>query len=151
MTATSSGAREGMLLASTVTAIAITFAWRQWVERSSRSDDLPAEDADYFVRKDRRRVVGTGVLVVIAAGIFVGSWINPKASVQHGQTFVWIWMGVGLLVIVELVLAAIDWHANLGYAGRHRRALIEHRRRLAEEQRRISSTAPGHGQNGVSS
>lgn len=147
MPAASSGVTEGLVLATGALALAAVFAWKQWAERTTRDEDLSGQDRVYFARKDRRRFVGTSILALISAGMFAGLWINPKAGLRHGQAFVWIWMSVGLLVCVALVLAFGDWRANLVYANRHRKALIEERRALAEEQERMRSS-PANGQNG---
>lgn len=136
-----SGAREGLAIAAGVLALSALLAWRQWRERQSRDDeeDLSAEDALYFARRDYRRWVGTTILALIGAGMFGGSLLDPRAN---RIAFLAIWLGVGGLVCVSLVLAMIDWSANRGYALRHRKLLIQERRAMIEEEIRRRLARP---------
>lgn len=147
MPAASTAARVGLPIAAGVLALAAVFAWRQWVERRTRQDDLSEEDRAYFARKDVRRLLGTTILVLIASGMFVGLSIDPGANRAAGQAFVWVWFGVAVLLCVSLVVALIDWTANLGYARRQRKGLIEARRAILEEEIRLRA-APRNGQAG---
>jgi hypothetical protein len=125
-----SGAKEGLILATGVLILSAIFAWRQWVERHRREPELSVADADYFARKDRRRFLGTAILALIGIGMVIGSLIDFRASKAAGRLFLAVWVGVSLLVCVSLVFAMIDWVANRDYALRHRRELAEARRAL---------------------
>jgi len=140
MPAASSGMTEGLTITSGVLVLAIVFAWRQWVERRDRVPDLSDDDQRYFSSRDVRRSWGTGLLVLIAAGMFLGLSINPKANRAAGQQFVWVWVGVLVLLCVALVMALLDWQANLTYARRHRREILEARRALIEEEQRLRAS-----------
>jgi uncharacterized membrane protein (Fun14 family) len=137
-----SGSREGLILATGVLILSSIFAWRQWVERVRREEELSVADREYFKRKDRRRFLGTSILALIGIGMAVGSLIDYRASKVAGQRFVAIWVGVAVLVCVSLVLAMIDWVANRDYALRHRRELAEARRALFEKS--LVDPGPSH-------
>ncbi len=137
-----SGVREGLAIASGVLALAIILAWRQWVERRDRDPELSDIDHAYFARKDARRFWGTGLLVFVAAGMFRGLTMNWRANLAASQQFVWIWAGVLVLLCVLVVMAMIDWQANLAYARRHRREILEARRALIAEESRLRQTSP---------
>lgn len=130
-------------MAAGVLAVAAFFSWRQFVERSSRDDDLSGEDADYYARRDFRRLLGTSTLGLIGVGMLAGSLIAPRS---HPIAFVSVWLVVGLLVCVSLVLALIDMMANHRYAKRHLRLLLDERRSLVQEElRRHLAKQNGHG------
>lgn len=142
MPAITSGAREGLVIATGVLLVSAVFAWRQWVERMNRASGLSEADRDYFRRKDRRRLLGTTILGVIGVGMFVGSLIDFRANKAAGQRFVVIWIGVALLVCISLILALIDWVATRDFAIRHRRELAEARRVLFDQELRLRSLGP---------
>lgn len=150
MPAVSSGAREGIVIASGVLVLTAVFAWRQWAERRSRDEDLSADDLRYFSRRDVRRAIGNVILGVIGIGMIVGSLLNPRVP-AHQIPFLWVWLSIGVLALVLIVLALLDWSANLRYAARHRRLLIEERLKLIEDEykKRTTSTSTNSNGNGI--
>jgi hypothetical protein len=143
MPAAFSGAREGLAIGLGVVALAGFFAWRQWVETRTRDNELSVDDARYFKHKDIRRSLGTSVLGLIGIGMIVGSLINPKIQ---KMPFLWVWLIVGVLVLLSILLALVDWFANFAYAARHRRLLIEERLKLIENEYKNRAAAKnGHG------
>lgn len=142
----SPGAREGLAIAVGVLILTAIFLRKQWADRQDRADDLPAEDALYFARRDTRRWAGTAILGLIGIGMFFGSWLEPRV---HRLGFLATWIMVGGLVIVSLVLALIDWVANRAYAVRHIQQLAEERRRMLEaeiKRRKMGRDVNGHGE-----
>ena len=133
MSAMTSGAREGLVMAAGVLAVTAYFSWRQVAERGSRGENLSVEDAEYYARRDWRRLLGTSGLGLMGLGILVGSLIPPRA---HPIAFVCVWLGVGLLVVTSLILALFDIRANRRYADRHHRLLMEERRSLLQQELR---------------
>ncbi len=152
MPSVTSGAREGLVIASGVLLVTAIFAWRQWVERVRREEDLSEADQDHFRRKDWRRFFGTTILGLIGVGMVVGSLLDFRASKAAGQRFLAVWVGIAVLVCVSLVLAMIDWTATRDYALRHRRELAEVRRALFDEEVRLRDAARNEtrGSNGAS-
>jgi hypothetical protein len=137
---------EGLVLASAILVLAGAFAWRQWVERSRRADILSGADRDYYRHRDRRRVLGTTCLVLIASAMIAGSLIDYRASRTSARIFLAIWLGVAVLIGVSLILAMADWMANRAFALRHRRALLAERRALLDDElRRRSAPSNGRG------
>ena len=143
MSSFSTGLMQGFILASLVAVLAGVFAYRQWVERSNRETDLSEADLDHFTRKDRRRLLGSAVLALIAVGMFVGLMLLSQARGNRlmARMSGYVWIGVCVLLCVSLILAMLDWVANRVYAVRHGRALAEERRAFFEEQIRQRSAA----------
>ncbi len=141
-----SGVKEGLVLAFVVMTLAAVFAWRQWVERSRRDENLSDEDRDYCLRRDRRRVLGTSCLLLLSAAMIAGCLIDHRASKATARVFLALWLAVALLIGVSLVLAMIDWSANRAFALRHRRALLAERRALLDDEiRRRAAPSNGRG------
>lgn len=130
------GTIEGLVIAAVLVGLAIVFGIRQWREARGRDPDLAAEDTDYHRRQDRRRGLGSLVMVLLAVGMTVGMSINARADRASGRLFGWVWLGVATLVMVLLVLAFLDWRAIRGYARRHREALADERYAALEDERR---------------
>ena len=132
----SSAAMTGLALAAALVVLAAYFAIRQWLDRRDRGPDLAAADADYLRRQDRRRWLGSAVMVLLAAGIAFGSWINPRASRAAGRLFGATWLGVITLLSAWLTLAILDWRATQVYARRRLKELIGQRGAALEDYRR---------------
>lgn len=143
MAAVSSGIREGITIGSAVLVLAVGLAWRQRAERRGREGGLSEADQAYFAGKDRRRFLGTSLLVLIGVGMVVGCLIDARASRASRQAFVLVWSAVLGLVCVSVVLACLDWAANLRYAGRHRRELAAARLTMIEEELRLRGGGDG--------
>ena len=147
MRAPFSGSWEGLAIAAGVLALTVIFVWKQWVERRDRETNLSSDDARYYRRKDIRRFFGTSILGLIGIGMVAGSLLNPKTQ---KLPFLWVWLGVGALVLLSILLAFLDWFANFLFAARHRRLLIEERLGLIEEEfRQRAAGSNGHGETTV--
>jgi hypothetical protein len=135
-----------LVLATAVVLIAGLLGLRQFLERRSREPDLSEADARHFVRQDIRRALGVGVMLLLAAGLVVGSRLEPKVAGRTNPLFVQVWLGVFLLIFVLLFLAMLDWIATRLYARRHRREIFDERIEiLRDEFRRRAGRAGGNG------
>ena len=147
MPATFSGSKEGLAIAAGVLALTMIFAWKQWGEWRDREADLSHDDTRYYRHKNIRRALGISILGWIGIGMIVGSLLDPKTE---KLTFLWVWLGVGVLVLLSILLAFLDWFANFSFAARHRRLLIEERLKLIEEEyRQKAARSNGHSGAGV--
>lgn len=138
-------------LAALVGLIAIVLAWRQQVDRSRRGSDLSDADSLHFRRQDRRRLLGAGLMVVLAIGLVVGTEMSPGTREQPNLAWLRLWIGVCLLVLMLLGLALADWVANARYASRHRRSIEDERNALIrnELQKHRGAQADGDRGNGT--
>ena len=128
------GAREGLILGAFLIALSTYFAVRQWKERRDRDEDISDDDRRYFDGKDRRRFANSAVMALIAVGIMVLGWTDPRRPRPVKLAFAGVLVGVSLLVLVLIILAVIDWFATAAYAARHRKKLAEERLAVLEEE-----------------
>ncbi len=119
---TGTGAAEIFAVAGFLVVLALFFAYRQWVERSRRGDELDPMDHDHYRRKDKRRFAGTAVMLIIAS-LMAASTRIPTTDKPAVRLWTWTWICVLLLLMALLCLAFADWSANTRYAARHRAAL----------------------------
>ena len=66
----------------------------------------------------------------------IGYWINPAAGREDARRVVAAWVVIGVLMIVMMVLAALDWLHTAQYAQRVREELADERAALIEAIRR---------------
>lgn len=132
----SPGLVPGLIIVGVLVVLAVVFGVRQWLDRRGRDSALSEADARYFARQDARRLAGSSLMLLIAAGMTAGLALNPRADRATGQLWGLIWLGVGVLVIVLLLIGMIDWLELRTYADRHRRALDAERRATIEAERR---------------
>ena len=105
---------------------------RTW--RSVQEQEMDDRERDYHRRQFRRRMQSSGMLAVLAAGIFVGQWVSQVAR----PTIVFIfWGGVGLLVVWLAVLAVADILATKVYYGRLRQGFLIEQAKLQSQLRRM--------------
>jgi len=121
--------------------IAAYLGLRQWYERRAREPDLSDADRDYFSRQDVRRGLGVMVMLILAAGISIGSRIEPRVNGQANLAYFEAWLGVIGLLVVMITLAGLDWLATTRYARRQRRFIAEERIKLLHDVIRESATA----------
>ncbi len=125
-----------LLMAGLVLAAAAFLGWRQWRDVQSRPPALSPRDEGHFARQDLRRLLGTIILVLIAAALAVGAWIPDRVGGQVNKTFVNLWAGVALMMVVLLVLALLDWISTRVYARRQRRRLTDEGLAIVEDELR---------------
>ncbi len=106
------GPTSSALISSGIVLIAVFLGLRQWYERRARESDLSQSDSRYFFRQDVRRGVGVAVMIILAAGLFIGSRMPPKVGGAANVVFVQTWLVISGLIIVMLGLAMIDWIAT---------------------------------------
>jgi membrane protein implicated in regulation of membrane protease activity len=142
-------APASLILSSIVLLVAALLAWREWNDRRVRDPDLSPEDYAHFAGQDARRSIGIVVLVLLAAGVAIGSRIPPRLGNQANPQFVGIWLGVFVLIFVLLSLAMLDWTALRRYARRQRGQFLRERLEILREQARLKKSAGesgnGHG------
>src|SRR5271168_1121216 len=127
------GPTSSALISSGIVLIAVFLGLRQWYERRARESDLSEFDRRYFFRQDVRRAVGVAVMIILAAGLFIGSRMPPKVGGAANIAFVQTWLVIIGLIVVMLGLAMIDWIATRVYARRQRRELASERVRILRE------------------
>jgi membrane protein implicated in regulation of membrane protease activity len=142
-------ATASLIMTSVVLLVAALLAWREWVDRRARDPDLSPEDYAHFAGQDARRSIGIVVLVLLAAGVAVGSRTPSRMGNQANPQFVGIWLGVFVLIFVALSLAMLDWVALRRYAKRQRGQILRERLEILREQARLKKSAGeegnGHG------
>ena len=123
--------------------VALALSGWQWAEHTARPTGLSPEDALHFARLDRRRQLVAVILVVLAAGIFVGSRLDYRANDRPNPWFLATWLTVFWLLLILTVFAVADWLATRRYARRHRRAMAkEGLEILRDEMRYCLERAP---------
>src|SRR3954447_7317637 len=142
-------ATASLVLTTVVLLVAALLAWREWNDRRARDPDLSHEDYAHFAGQDARRTLGIVVLVLLAAGVAVGSRTPPRVGNQANPQFVGIWLGVFVLIFVALSLAMLDWMALRRFARRHRGQILRERLEILREQARLKKASGeegnGHG------
>lgn len=130
-------ALPGLVLATGVFVVALALMVWQLAERRQRESELSNEDALYFAHRDVRRSCVVLIMISLAAGIFIGSWVRPKWPAGPNPAFVLSWMAVFLLIIALMALAMIDWLATRTYARRHRIAIVREGVEILREEMRL--------------
>jgi hypothetical protein len=132
----------GAALAIAVATLALWFAARQWAERKRRPEGLSASDLSYFRGKDHRRLAGSLVMALVAAGMGVGLVVDPRRDVAAARIWVASWSIVLCLLLILLALASWDGLALHAYARRHRLALRRERDVLMNDLARLAQNTP---------
>lgn len=125
----------GLAIAGGVLTLAVAFLLLQLRERRHRSRALSPEDQAYFRARDARRLGGSVVMILIAAGMAAGLVLDPRRDPATRDAWVVTWAVVLLLVILLLLLAVWDGIALSRYASRHRRLLDRERRSVIDALR----------------
>jgi hypothetical protein len=136
-------ASNSLLISSGIAIIAVFLGLRQWYEWRARERDLSDLDRDYFFRQDVRRGLGVAVILILAAGLYIGSRIPPKVAGHANLLFVEIWLAIIGLILVLLILALIDWVSTRVYARRQRRVMARERMQiLRDTMRKVPADRP---------
>ncbi len=135
-------ASDSLLISCGLVLIAAFLGLRQWYESRAREADLADDDRVYFRRQDRRRALGVAIILVLAAGLSLGSRMPLKLQGQANIAFVEVWAGVIALIVVLMILAMIDLLATRRYAQRQRRSMAQERIRLIRDAIRETLAPP---------
>ena len=126
----------GLILALAVGAVALLFVGWNWAEHRQPIPLVADDDVAYFYRQKFRRHVVAGIMMVLAALIFVGSRTDHRLHGRPNVVFVVVWMAVFGLVLLLLVLASVDWLATRRFARRTRSAIVREGMELLKEEMR---------------
>lgn len=107
---------------------------RTW--RAQRQLAMESAERDFHWRQYRRRMQSSGMLALVAVGIFAGQLVAHVAGPVLAIIF---WGVVGLLVLWIAVLAAADIVATKYYYGRLRQDCVVEQAKLKSQLRRIES------------
>lgn len=135
----------GRILAVGVAGVAASLVLWQSAERRRRGPSLSAEDASHFARQDVRRWAVAVVMLLLAAGLHVGSGINPNRPAGPYPCFIETWLAVFALILILLVLAMLDWLATRRYAARHRTEIVREGMQILCEEMRLRAARPLNG------
>ncbi len=121
--------------------VAVFLGLWQWFDKRARVVD--EVDCVFFRRQDLRRWIGIGMMLLLAAAIFVVDptepSLSPRTLGQLGQLLNLFCMIA--LIIGLLALALVDALATMRFARRHRRELShEHAKLMLEVIRRTGSS-----------
>jgi hypothetical protein len=141
------GIGAGLTLSVCVFALAAYFAYRQWVERRDRADDLSEDDARYFGGKDARRFGNSVIMSILSVGMVAGTLINPRDGDWQRRSWAGIWAAILLLVFALVLVALVDAIATFRYGLRQRQALADERLVLEYEFRRRMGKRTGDADN----
>jgi hypothetical protein len=128
-------ASSGLYLSLGIGMIAAFLGLSQWYEWRARDPNLPENDRSHFGRQDLRRMAGVILLFALAIEIWAGSRVPYRIAQRPNPTFVFIWLSVGIELIILLTLAMLDLANIRRYARRQRRSMILERLRLARDAR----------------
>ena len=163
-------ALTSLALTIALTGIAVALGLHQWSQRRHRDANLADVDRVYFFRQDWRRTAGVLVMLMIAAGIYVGSrtppmiprppvdadveqaeriiagaWVELAMAGHANPQFLSVWLEVIVLLVVLLGLALFDWIATRRYAHRQRRIMARERLEILRDTfRRTETDRNGH-------
>jgi hypothetical protein len=160
---------SGALLVAVLLGVAGFYAWRQvlLLRRLRQRQDLPSEEDVFLRRQAWRRLVNSGLMVVLAG--LLGSnlvWVegrvqqvaeqhegftkenDPGLTPQEGDlVHLWVGLVIAMLVVLFAVLlvAAVDLFSTRRYARQAYRKLQADRRAMIERQvTRMRQERNGH-------
>lgn len=134
----------GLLLSLGVSAVAFALLGWQWVEHRRRGPGQP-DDAAHFARQNVRRGFVAVVLLLLAAGVFLGSRMEPHLKGKPNLRYLQTWLGVCGLILLVLLLALRDWFATRSYALRKRSAIVREGLEILREEIRLRCAHRGNG------
>lgn len=156
----------GSILVVALCGLAGYFIWQQWrtFKRTTKDKSLSEEDRQYYRGQIRRRMFGSGLMLVLA-GLLAGSYLleseyqrvtaeaeanpddDPKLKPEEKafvRRFTMYWIIALVVLFVFAMLAAVDVRATLRYGAReHRRLRDEHRAALEDQAKRIREERNG--------
>lgn len=160
------------LIVISLVGLALYFGWqqRQSLRWLGEQTDLSSEDRNYYRRQAWRRLVNSGLMLVLAilvAVYYLGgmearvSALADLAQARHdraeapnfdaqqaelARTFAAFCFAVLVLLLAIVLLVAVDVWAIRRYGRRHLRQIQAHRRAMLESQiARMRSERNGHG------
>jgi len=146
-------AADSVAMSLGIALVAVYLGLRQWYERKAREPDLSDADREYLSRQDVRRALGVAIMLILAAGISIGSRIEPRVNGRANLAYLEVWIGVIGLLIAMVALAGLDWLATSRYARRQRRFIAEERMKLLHDAIRESAdsepASPGRNDSGA--
>jgi hypothetical protein len=147
------------LLVLVTLGVAGYFAWQQrrTLRELPQRSDLAPEDRTYYHRQAWRRLLGCGLLLIVA--VMLSSWyllgidakfdelrdvlqaqraggdlgLRPDQE-QAKRFFAYYWIVVLLLLLAIVTLAGIDMNAIRRFAARHARRIRDDRRAMLERE-----------------
>jgi hypothetical protein len=124
-----------------------------WWERGKRESDLQVVERKHFLLQDLRRTFGILLMVLLAAGVYVGSRLPTSVTISALETrpnrhFLAVWLAVFASIILLLGLAVIDLISTRRYALRRRQAMNQERVDLLRETLRQARSAEDGQANG---
>ncbi len=161
-----------LVLSVAIAAIAVLLGLSQWWEYHVRDTDLSDADHHHFFWQDLRRTLGVLLMLILAAGIYIGSrtppriadfpldadvkqairavagtWVDTWINGQINPRFVVLWFVVIVVLMTLLALALFDWRATRRYARRQRKTLAGERLAILRDTfRRADTQRNGHPQ-----
>jgi len=132
-------ASSGLFLSLGIAMIAAFLGLSQWYEWRARDLDLPERDQSHYRRQDLRRMAGVVLLLWLAIEIWAGSRIPHRIAKRPNPSFLFIWLSVGVKLIILLALAMLDLLHTRRYARRLRRSILLERLKLVRDARRQSA------------
>ncbi|MGP0069541.1 MAG: hypothetical protein ACLQGP_38825 [Isosphaeraceae bacterium] len=163
-------ALTSLALSVAIGGIAILLGLHQWSQWRGRDAGLVDAERRYFLRQDWRRGAGVLLMLMIAAGIYVGSripplvsrfpvdndvrqarriiagsWVETAIGDHANPRFLSIWLGVIVLLVTLLGLALFDWIATRRYAHWQRQSMARERLDILRETfRKVDTDRNGH-------
>ncbi len=132
-------AASGHFLSLGIGMISAFLGLSQWYEWRARGTELSEQDRSHYRRQDLRRITGVVLLLWLAVEIWVGSRIPHSLAQRPNPTFLFIWLSVGIKLIILLALAMLDLLETRRYARRQRRSMTLERLRLIRDVHRQSA------------
>lgn len=122
--------------------VAVLLSLRTWAVRrtylTEGSDSASAAEADYFDRQFRRRTLTNGLIGLVGIAVFVGLWVSDPQAVAM------FWIGVLMLVVAILALAAADMFSSQRFFHSVRRNVAVERAKLEAEAERLRAELRRH-------
>lgn len=135
----------GLVLAGGVLAVAFLLVGRQWAEHRQAASVESDEDVAHFRRQSLRRSTVSGIMVVLALLILIGTRTPHRLADRPNPVFLLTWLVAFALVILLLVLAGADWLATRNYALRQRRAIVREGIEILREELERRARPPTNG------
>ena len=154
---------SGGLLIGALAVLAGLFAWRQvrMLRRLRGDHGLPDEEVRWRRGQARRRLFGCGLMLALAA-LLTWALLSLEGTAQHiadvgrpadtpeNRQFLRlygaVWVGILLLVMAVVLLAAVDIWSTRRFSMRQQRKILDDRRAMLErEVARYREERNGHG------
>jgi hypothetical protein len=111
--------------------------WHLSSWKSRQSSDLTPEDHDFYRRQYRRRMQSSGMLGILAVGLFLGEYFTRWID---SPLFFIVYWGIMLLIVVWMAMLAVgDMWTTKYYFGKMRDKCLIEQAKLHAEIRRVQS------------